>query len=360
MKRNLIALAVVAAVVPLNAQAAPKVYGKLNLSVESYQKDVDGSAKDEDYTRLMSNASRFGLKGEDELTADLSAVYLVEFGIDADQGLDVVNSATATSTIDATGKIVTTKIDAKTTNIEKIVQRNRYVGIKSQQMGTIKLGKYDTYTKLAQGEVDLFNDFVGDMEYTIAGENRINNVLGYESPKLMNTQFSIMTQTQDTATAAKNGTSLSIVHSNEDMGLYVALASDMGIEGKSALFGSRESDTMRLVVAYKVADLTLNCLYSTSEKINGKDAETAYLLGAAYKLSDIVLKAQYSMAEADDTATIGATGSIEKTLMSVGADYSLTSKTKAFAWYTTKEDTKKAVINNIDETILALGIEHKF
>ncbi|MBP8111063.1 MAG: porin, partial [Agitococcus sp.] len=122
----------------------------------------------------------------------------------------------------------------------------------------------------------------------------------------------------------------------------------------------RESDTMRLVASYKVADLTLNCLYSTSEKITGKDAETAYLLGAAYKLSDVVLKAQYSMAEADDTATIGATGSIEKAQMSIGADYNFTSKTRAFAWYTTKEDTKKAAVNNIEETILALGVEHKF
>jgi predicted porin len=132
------------------------------------------------------------------------------------------------------------------------------------------------------------------------------------------------------------------------------------LKAKRALFGTRESDTMRLVASYKVADLTLIALYSTSEKITGKDAETAYLLGAAYKLSDIVLKAQYSMAEADDTATIGATGSIEKAQMSIGADYNFTSKTKAFAWYTTKEDTKKAAVNNIDETILALGVEHKF
>ena len=67
-----------------------------------------------------------------------------------------------------------------------------------------------------------------------------------------------------------------------------------------------------------------------------------------------------SMAEADDTATIGATGSIEKAQMSIGADYNFTSKTRAFAWYTTKEDTKKAAVNNIEETILALGVEHKF
>ena len=54
-----------------------------------------------------------------------------------------------------------------------LTQRNRFVGIKSQQFGTVKFGKYDTYLKLAQGKIDLFNDFAADMEFTIAGENRI-------------------------------------------------------------------------------------------------------------------------------------------------------------------------------------------
>ena len=340
MKRNLLALAVAAAfVAPMTANAAPKVYGQINLSAEAYEKDVDGSVADQEYTRMLSNASRFGVKGEDELTATLSAIYGIEWEISA-EGDDLTKGTNA--------------------NLD-LTQRNRFLGLKHQALGTVKMGKYDTYLKLAQGKVDLFNDYAADMQFTIAGENRVSNIVGYESPKFMNTQLSVMSQTQDTATTAKNGSSISIVHHNEEMGLYLALASDMGINGKAALFADRESDTMRLVASYKVADLTLNALYSTSEKINGKDAETAYVLGAAYKISDIVLKAQYSMAEADDTNAItDPKSSIEKMMMTVGADYNFTSKTKAFAWYATKEDTKKAAVNNIDETILAVGVEHKF
>jgi hypothetical protein len=63
MKRNLIALAVAAALLPQSLlNAAPKVYGQINLSAESYEKDFDGTAKDEEYTRMQSNASRFGVK----------------------------------------------------------------------------------------------------------------------------------------------------------------------------------------------------------------------------------------------------------------------------------------------------------
>lgn len=358
MKRNLIALAVLAATVaPLTAQANPKVYGQINLSAEAYEQDKDATANDQEFTRMQSNASRFGVKGEAELTATLSAVYGIEWEVAA-EGDDVSSLSATTTVAGVTGATATTTVSNG--NRLDLTQRNRFIGIKHQDFGTIKMGKYDTYLKLAQGKVDLFNDFAADMQFTIAGENRINNVIGYESPKFMNTQFSVMTQTQDTATKAINGNSLSIVHNNEEMGLYVALAADMGISGRAALFGNRESDTIRLVGSYKIADLTANLVYTTSEKIDGKDAETAYLLGGSYKLGDIVLKAQYSMAEADDTAPIAASGNVEKTQATVGADYNLNSKTRAFVWYTMQEETKKAAVNNVETNILAVGLETKF
>ena len=46
MKHNLIALAVAAAVtLPLTAQAAPKVYGQINISAEAYEKDFEALPK---------------------------------------------------------------------------------------------------------------------------------------------------------------------------------------------------------------------------------------------------------------------------------------------------------------------------
>jgi len=375
MNKSLIAISIAAALAAPMANAAPKVYGKLNLSAESYKKDFEDATKtDEDYTRSVSNASRFGAKGEDELTADLSVVYGMEWEVSAD-GDDVsgitstvttTTTTTTTGTDSVNGPIVATSKSTSTSNAVigggklDLTQRNRFIGIKSQKMGTLKLGKYDTYMKLSQGETDLFNDYAGDMAWTLAGENRINNVIGYESPKFMNTQINAMMQTQDAASKAKNGNSISIVHNNEEMGLYLALASDMGIDGKSALFGTRESDTMRLTASYKIADLTLNCIYGTSENINGMDAETSMLLGAAYKIEAITLKLQHSTAEADDEAKVGAGKSSERTMSSLGADYNITTKTKAFAWYTIREDVLKGAANDIEETILAVGMEHKF
>lgn len=335
MNRKLIAVGVAAALtLPLAANAAPKVYGKLNLSAESYSKDYQDPAKaDEDYTRMESNASRFGVKGEDELTATLSAVYGIEWEVAGDGEINKQD-----------------KYD--------LTQRNRYVGIKSQDFGTVKLGKYDTYLKLAQGKVDLFNDYVfADMAYTVAGENRVNNVVGYESPKILDAiQVNAMIQTEDSVNNNKNGASASVVYSNEDAGLYLALAMDNNIHSKSALNGDRDHDAWRLVASYKIADLTVNGLYNVSERYDGKAEETAWLLGAAYKIGDETLKLQYSVAEADDNTQAVQ----ERTMWTVGVDHNFTSKTKAFAWYGVREEDQLAANKDTEESSLAVGIEHSF
>lgn len=335
MKRTLIALAVTAAVAaPMVAQAAPKVYGKLNLSVEQYEKNYEDVSKlDEEYSRLQSNASRFGVKGEDELTATLSAVYMIEWGLDGDT--------------------------AGTTDLKG---RNRYLGIKSQDLGTVKLGAYDTYLKLAQDKADLFNDLFGDMEYVIAGENRVNNVVGYESPKFMDAlQVNVMLQTQDnnntTAAPHQNGVSSSVTYNNEDMGLYVALAMDNNINGKTALAGTRESDSLRLVATYKIGDLFLSGIYGVSEASSGPgNEETGMTFAAGYKIGDQTIKFSYGVAEADEnTASIQ-----ERTLLNVGVDHNFTSKTKAYAFYTMREEDKLAANGDSDDASIAVGLEHNF
>ncbi len=353
MKRNIIALAVATALVaPMAANAAPKVYGKLNLSVEQYKFDNQNPATaDVEYSRLQSNASRFGAKGEDELTADLSVVYQIEWEVAA-EGDDISGVPNS---------------DGKTAGITKgnggkldLTQRNRYVGIKSQQFGTVKLGKYDSYTKLAQGEIDLFNDYLGDMKYVIAGENRLNNVVGYESPKFIDAlTFNILAQTQDSA-APTNGVSASIVYNNETAGLYAALAADNNITGASALSGDRENDNIRLVGSYKIADLTVNAIYQTSEDakvgIANKNKEAGWQLGASYKIADELLKVQFGEAKADNDKA----ATQKRTQWSVGADHNFTTKTKAFVWYTEQKEDKLVANTGNKVTALAAGIEHKF
>ena len=81
MNRKLLALAVTAALAaPMAAQAAPTVYGQLNLSIDM----VDAESLGVDAWEVNSNSSRLGVKGEEALGNGYSAVYKAEWGVSGD------------------------------------------------------------------------------------------------------------------------------------------------------------------------------------------------------------------------------------------------------------------------------------
>ena len=106
MKKLLLA-ATVATLVMNAAQAATTLYGKLNVTLDN----VDNNGfKDESVTKVNSNASRLGVKGEEKLTEKLSAVYLAEWEVSTDGEKD-----------------------------KDWGMRNRFVGLKSDGIATLKL-----------------------------------------------------------------------------------------------------------------------------------------------------------------------------------------------------------------------------
>ena len=102
MKKLLLA-ATVATLAMNAAQAAPTLYGKLSVTLDNID---NNDFKDESVVKVNSNASRLGVKGEEKLTDNLSAVYLVEWEIFADGDGDAFKN------------------------------RNRFVGVKSAGVGT--------------------------------------------------------------------------------------------------------------------------------------------------------------------------------------------------------------------------------
>ncbi|HGX6702262.1 TPA: porin, partial [Acinetobacter baumannii] len=205
MKKLLLAAAV--ATLSVNAvQAAPTLYGKLNVSINQVDnKNFDGKS---DVTEVNSNSSRIGVKGEEKLTDKLSAVYLAEWAISTDgSGSDTDLSA-----------------------------RNRFIGLKTEGVGTLKVGKYDSYFKTSAGSnQDIFNDDTRlDITNIMYGENRLDNVVGFElDPKLLaGLTFNIMAQTGESTSDSKKGetgkdskndsfdsVSTSLGYENKDLGL---------------------------------------------------------------------------------------------------------------------------------------------
>ena len=134
--------------------AAPTIYGEIDASVD-YLPEKNATKANKDVWEISSNISFIGVKGDEKLTDHLSAVYAIEWGFSAD------GDSTDWS------------------------QRNRFVGLKDAQLGTVKIGVHDTPLKQLSSVVDTFNNYVAnkaDIGGIFAGETRVSNAVVYESP----------------------------------------------------------------------------------------------------------------------------------------------------------------------------------
>lgn len=327
MKKQLLALAVGSLIVAPSialADKGPIVYGKVNVSYENQDNDV------EDAWKLQSNASRIGVKGDLDLDIDqLKAVYKAEFEISVDDG-------------DKKGQV--------------FAQRNIYGGFAHDTMGTLIAGKFDSPLKGSQGKVDQFNDLQGDIKNIMAGENRVSNIVQYSTPKLadlVNLNVAVIPGEDQTPGTDDNGpadaVSSSIVFDSGAFYGAVAYDSEIGDELVADPTGDTKLNILRATGIARISNFELGALYQLAEEADGEGEDTSYLVSAAIKLDRLKLKAQYGLTEADLTDE-------ELTLMAVGADYKLAKNSKAFAYFAKVEKD----LADTEDTTFGIGFEHKF
>lgn len=364
MKKLLLAAAVTTLSLSA-AQAAPTLYGKLNVSVDSYDNGKDT------VTELNSNASRLGVKGEEKLTEQLSAVYQAEWEVDVDGGDDVFK------------------------------KRNIFAGLKWANLGTLKAGIMDTPFKDAgTGYRDVFNDYAhADIKEMMYGEERIENVIGIETdPKLLGgLVFALQTQqgesTSDTTKyvdgkrdSLGDGLSTSLSYANKDIGFEGVIAGNFKSVGDFAAVGisNAPADAIRVGGSFDLGKigatgLSVGAMWQTAEISDysnikpftvtpayagdyNKVEENAWLISATYKLANTpwTLKAQYQQADTDYAVLGGASSDSSVDQWGIGADYKLNSQTKLFANAVQREWDNSPKKGNADESVYGLGMEVKF
>jgi len=302
MKRNLLALAVGAAMVlPMVAQAAPTVYGRLNLSVDYSDIDTNVAGVDGKTWMVNSNASRVGVKGNEKLSDDFTAVYKVEWTVNGDiAGADMA-------------------------------ARERYAGLKNANFGTVRLGYIDSPLKTSEDSVDAFNDLVGlDMENFLTGQTRLSNSINYVSPRMLDVFGANITFQPGEKSPTVNENHLadaySAAFSYDDDSLYLSAAFDKGVSAKLpaqvanigyAAGSTQARDAIRLVGRYKAGDFTVSGMFQQSEinttKSGAKLDEQAFVGSAFYQVSkEITLRGEVAMSNFDagagmkvDTTVIG-------------------------------------------------------
>ena len=287
----------------------PTVYGKLWISVES-QDTASGTEVD-----MVSNASRLGIKGSMDFGEGIGAIYQAEYEIDPVDG-------TADESKDRTFK-----------------QRNSFVGLKGS-VGTIFLGKHDTATKKSQKKIDLFNDLAGDIKNILQGENRMSDLVGYTTPKIngFSATFNAIKGTEGLGDdSIEDSTSTSISYDSENF--YIALAFDSELMGY---------DSTRLTLQIPFNRSQLGIMFQDSKKLSTGVEEDGYVISFSQKVGDKgTLK--FQQAESDMKLDSGKQ-------FSFGYDYKLSSKAKAFFFFTdlSGDNTSK------EKEITGIGFEYKF
>ena len=218
-------------------------------------------------------------------------------------------------------------------------QRNSFVGIKGSY-GTLFLGTHDTALKKSQSKIDLFNDLAGDIKNILQGENRMSDFIGYTTPTLgegFSATFNAIKGTEEEGNSIGDSTSISLNYKTKSF--YAAIAFDSELKGY---------DTTRISIQVPFNRTQIGIIYQDTEKLSSGLEEDGYVLSLSQKIGEKgVFKIQ--LAESDMKL-----GSGKQT--SIGYDYKLSKKAKAFVFYT---DLSGDSLSK-EKEISALGFEYKF
>lgn len=317
MKKTLLAVAL-ASLFPITAFADVVVYGKANVSLQN----ADEAAMDDSRVELVSNASRIGVKGSEEVNSGLKVIYQFEYQTEVDDG---------------------------TNGSQTIAQRNIYLGLQGSA-GTLMGGHFDTPTKVAQEKVDLFNDLEGDITQIFKGEIRASNIVQYVTPTFgggFSGSIAYVSEENDgtfkQSGTPTNGTSLSFGYTSP--AFYAGIAADQDVEADGV-------DLLRAIARVTIGSVQLGALFEQYENDNTGADEDGALVSALWNLTDKwALKGQYG--QSDVKMADGETASI-------GLDYKMTKNATLFSYATTVENELVNVAGERDDTYIGAGIDFKF
>ncbi|MEQ1663229.1 MAG: porin [Thiobacillus sp.] len=356
MKKSLIALAV-ASVVSAPAFAATSnvdVYGIFGVAFDMV--NLDDSTSDDKANRVSSTSSRIGFKGSEDLGGGLSGVWQIENGVDLDAGGNGWAS------------------------------RNTFLGLSSKELGTALLGKHDTAYKMATGKLDVFSDTIADYN-TIVGstsdtassgfsvfDTRANDSVSYMSPSMSGLSLGLTYGARDeTAFDAADTNLWSAAVSYANGPLFASLAYEkINDFGGTNLAKGTDRKGMKLGAGYTFGNTTIGGLYERLSETGTTVADrNAWYVSAKHAMGNIALKAAYGKAGDSDA---GVTDDGAK-YYAIGADYSLSKRTTAYALYTKLSNetagtydlggsaSTGGVINTTlgaDPSAFSIGVKHSF
>jgi predicted porin len=350
MKKKLFAMAAATGLAASPAFASSgnvDIYGVIAMSLDSVDTGNGPTAATQGVrlNKVSSNASRLGFRGKEDIGGGLAALWQIESLINVD--------GTGTSTF---------------------ANRNSFLGMKSEDMGTLLLGRYDTPYKFSTRKLDVFGLTLADNRSLLGGvagksswmqfDGRRTDTIVYKSPEFsgfsLAAAYAFGAETTSTVTQTK-GSAWSLAGMYKANGLYGALAYEthkIGSPATGTLAGaavgsfasanSKES-AWKLGLGYQVDAFNLGFIYEkTNDTLGGTGAaapiaactavgqncygHSVYYLSGKYSFGNDAIKLAYGKSGNLAGATAGSNTSAKQ--FSIGYDHSLSKRTTLFAFYT--------------------------
>lgn len=363
MKKLLLASAVAALSVSA-ANAAPTVYGKIFLTADYADEELDSKIADydEDGVQINSQGSRIGFKGSEPLSANTDVIYRLEYGIDVDGDDD-----------------------------QTFKNRDTYLGVKNNTFGELKAGKNQSTTDyinnviVNEGYWDNLGSNKLDDEQDVAALNmvdsgRIGNSIVWTAPKFdgVPVEFSAMYANDDDITGDnESGWGASLMF-DQGTGYTLGLAYEQDLnvresieernaDGEEKFSGGdlfRVTGTLDLATWNSGLPVTLGALYQEAEfdRANS-EKEKGYIVSAQMGLDNFAKPAMI-YAQYNNTSDLGGVKNFDSDQIVVGGKYYYQKNIIAHAYIgqNNADNVTKDGIDYGDGDVFAVGggLEYKF
>jgi len=374
MKKSTLAMAVAAALVGFGtvAQADTTLYGSARVSVDydefnsNYIRLPNGNLErisaGSDAWDVFNNASRLGVRGEEDLGGGLSAIYQYEFGVDVTEGTSGFTS-----------------------------NRPKWVGLKGSSWGSVTAGTQWTPYYNVIGVGDVFNSSKVFDNDTYLGNTfglRMDNSLIYSSPNWSGFGFQAMLvmngscSPSDPQTPSElcgmsptgnrlpnnlsDGVDMYNISASYKNGPFFAGATYMALDGEDfenfLTAPTYDGDQWGLAFGYNSGPFAVTLAYENGD-VNGLNfgkTENVYLVGQ-YTFGNNVIRGSYGYTSPDDGQFILTNGAIltqsDVNNYALGYQYNFSKRTRFWVEYVGKDVDTDLVGDN---QTLSIGTRHDF
>ncbi|MEQ1525255.1 MAG: porin [Gallionella sp.] len=350
MNKKIVALAIAATfTTPAFADAGNVTwYGKVYLNAESVKNDKNVAPAKDSALRVLSNTSRLGIKGSEDLGNGMNGIFQYEAQVDA---AGATNNGFGSAT------------------------RNTGVGLEGG-FGKVIVGKWDTPFKASHNKIELFDNASSFTALNLIGHagssatdynTRQAGVVEYWTPKFGAIQGAVSYSPDAAPTSSTNQSKLSMAGTFEQD----AISASAAYETRRDVAFAQSENALRLVGKYTMGDIWVG---ATVESIKVNTSATANYnqknieLVGQYKMGANKFAASYAKAGKADVASTGA----HQLSLRYGHDYS--ARTEMFAAFTSLSNDSASQYdltqkfsaspalsaNGSKQTVIGAGVIHTF